>query len=126
MPHSRSNSPHVMSLQQRIALDDAKAERTFLPCTLLRSGCVFVPRIQKLTCQPSRSSRSYLPLPEHFPSRSSGSLAMLLAMRRALVHCQHFGNVSIGFCLSPINVRERLVVRKKGKCKRFVSIGNFV
>jgi hypothetical protein len=32
---------------------------------------------------------------------------MLLAMP-CLVHRQHMGNVSIGFCLTPINVSERL------------------
>ena len=37
-----------------------------------------------------------------------GSLALLLAMP-CLVHRQHMGNVSIGFCLTPVNVSERLV-----------------
>ena len=33
---------------------------------------------------------------------------MLLAMRRCPIHRQHIGNVSIGFCLAPIDVSEGL------------------
>ena len=38
---------------------------------------------------------------------------MLLAMRLASSSVRAFGNVSIGFCLMPINVSERLAVSIK-------------